>query len=81
MEGAEAWVTQPLHYNRSCDFLIATQAQASQAAQLAQKADSFVSTRKGRRAKKRRREEAERLKQGGTALVEVERSTVQSFCK
>mgnify|MGYP003385310034 CR=1 FL=1 len=88
MEGAEAWVTQPLHYNRSCALLAQANAvsptqQGHEAALQSQRAESFLSSSKGRKARQRRKQqEQERLRQqGGGALVELERSTVQSFCK
>jgi hypothetical protein len=81
MEGAEAWCSQPLHYNRSCELLQRTAQLAQQATELTQRAESFLSTSKGRRARRRRREEQQQALGGGTALVELERSVVQSYCK
>ena len=78
MEGAEAWCKQPLYYNRSCEFLQRT-SQASQEAVLrAQRLESFVDTKKSKRAKKKRRQQANAAV---GALVEVDRNAVQSYCK
>ena len=83
-EGAEAWCKQPLYYNRSCELLHRMSAVTHAATAEAAREDSFISTKKSRKARKKKQKEQQQQRealQTGTALVELQRSTVQSYCK
>jgi hypothetical protein len=47
----------------------------------AKRDNSFVSSKKSRRVRKKKLEEQQQALREGTALVELERNTVQSYCK
>lgn len=81
MQGAEAWCSQPLYYNRSCDLLERRSA-ALESSGASKGIGSFLSTSKSRRSRRRReKERRQKQQQQQGVVVELSRDDVQSYCK